>query len=271
VKRKYDIILTGIPIGGLARTTPETLSAFKAARVVFDLSSHQTLLKRYCKRVVNLDKEYWTGDLDELVYKRIADKILEEARNGPGVVLVVDGHPSIFQDLSWDVLHRGNRRGLRVQILPAVSCIDAMAAFCKLELNARGLQIFEATSLLAFNGTLNPYVDAIIMQIGWFGTSLLYNTGHSKKGRFAPLVMFLTKYYPETHRVKLLRAPALKNEPAKIITTKLSLLDSFHKSISMDMTLFLPALESEMDTAINEDFLQQTEEKDHLMNIANLE
>src|SRR5260221_1959365 len=116
-----DITIAGLPIGGLDRTTPETLRALRTARVILDLTGNSRLLRKFCQQVINLDKEYWTDGLDEDVYKRIANIVLNQAGNGPRVVLVVDGHPGIYQDLSWDIYDRGRRRGLRVVILPAVS------------------------------------------------------------------------------------------------------------------------------------------------------
>jgi len=261
-----DITIAGLPIGGLDRTTPETLRALRTARVILDLTSNSRLLRKFCRQVINLDKEYWTSGLDEDIYKRIANIVLDQAGDGPRVVLVVDGHPGIYQDLSWDIYDRGRRRGLKVVILPAVSFLDLMIAFCDLRVDASGLQILDATSVVAFNFPLSPLIDTLLMQIGWFGTSLLVEVEENKKGRFEPLVKYLTNYYPKDHVIKLIRAPFTAHEPPKIISTRISSLDRFHKSITTDMTLLIPALGS--DDSVNESFVRQTEDKDHLARIA---
>src|ERR1043165_7789048 len=142
-RRANDITIAGLPIGGLDRITPETVRALKAARVILDLTGNSRLLKKFCKHVVDLDSVYWTGEVDEEVYARIANIVLDEAKGGPGVVLVVDGHPGIYQDLTWDISDRGRRRGLKVVILPAVSFLDIMIAFCDLRVDASGFQILE--------------------------------------------------------------------------------------------------------------------------------
>jgi uncharacterized protein YabN with tetrapyrrole methylase and pyrophosphatase domain len=261
-----DITIAGLPIGGLDRTTPETLRAFRTARVILDLTSHSRLLRKFCKKVINLDKEYWTGGLDEDVYQRIADIVLAQASEGSGVVLVVDGHPGIYQDLSWDIYDRGRRRGLKVTILPAVSFLDLMIAFCNLRVDASGLQILEATSVVAFNYPLNPFIDTLLMQIGWFGTSLLVDVAENKKGRFEPLAKYLTRYYPKDHVIKLIRAPFSANERPAIISTKISSLDRFHKSITTDMTLLIPSVGVADDDA-NEELVRLTEDREHLARI----
>ena len=105
--RYSQVIFYEFPDKLLDRITPETLKVIKKARVILDLTSSLRLLKRFCKNVVDLDPDYWTGEEDAIVYKRIANKVLDQARTGPRVVLVVDGHPGIYQDLSWDIYDRG--------------------------------------------------------------------------------------------------------------------------------------------------------------------
>src|SRR6202521_4202528 len=136
--RSFDIALTGIGIGGFEQTTLQTLEVFQKARIIFHLTSYHRRLKKYCKQVINLEKEYWTGEVDTDVYARLANVVLDEARMGPGVVMVGDGHPSYYDDVTWDIYRRGKRRGLNVRILPAISSIDSMAANCGLEINTSG-------------------------------------------------------------------------------------------------------------------------------------
>ena len=131
---------------------------------------------------MNLDSQYWTGELDTDVYTRMANTILDEAQEGPGVVMVGDGHPAYYDDVTWDIYRRGKRRGLNVKILPAISSIDSMAANCGLEIHTGGFQIFDATTIVAINQDLNPHVDTLIMQIGWFGTSLIFDINVKQEG-----------------------------------------------------------------------------------------
>jgi uncharacterized protein YabN with tetrapyrrole methylase and pyrophosphatase domain len=268
-KNSFDIALAGIGIGGFEQTTLETLEIFKAARIIFHLTEYHQILRKYCKHVVNLDKEYWIGDEDWKIYKKIANMILDEAKSGPGVVAVGDGHPAYYDDVTWDVYRRGKRRGLNVRIIPAISCIDAMAANCGLEINTSGLQIFDASVMVAAQQKLNPYVDTLIMQIGWFGTALVLDFAHSKKGRFEPVIRHLTKFYPETHPVKIMRAPSERSDSPTVITTKLSSLDRFHKTIFQGMCLFIPALESESDSEF-EAFYEAAADKDHVLKLVAL-
>jgi precorrin-6B methylase 1 len=145
--RSFDIALAGIGIGGFERTTLETLQFCKSARIIFHLTSYHRTLKKYCKQVVNLEKEYWSGGRDTDIYSMLTEIVLQEAKRGPRVVVVGDGHPAYYDDVTWNIYRKGKRRGFDVRILPAISSIDSMAAHCGLEIDASGLQIFEAPRL----------------------------------------------------------------------------------------------------------------------------
>jgi len=268
-KTVFDISLAGIGIGGFEQTTLETLEAIKSARIIFHLTEYHQLLKKYCKQVVNLDKEYWTGDEDWMVYEKLADLILDEAKAGPGVVAIGDGHPAFYDDVTWDVYRRGKKRGLNVRILPAISCLDAMAANCGLEINTCGLQIFDANVMIAADQKLNPYVDNLIMQIGWFGLTLTLNYEQSRKGRFEPVIKYLTKFYPESHRLKIMRAPSESDDSPTVITTKLSALDRYYKTIYQGMCLFIPAIQSEFDGQF-ENFYETAKDKERVLELVEL-
>lgn len=265
--KSFDIALTGIGIGGFEQITLQTLDAFKRARIIFHLTSYHRKLKEYCKQVVDLDKEYWTGEPDSDVYPRMANIVLDEAKNGRGVVMVGDGHPAYYDDVTWDIYRRGKRRGLNVKILPAISSIDSMAANCGLEIHAGGFQIFDATTIVAINQDLNPYIDTLIMQIGWFGTSLVADISHSKKGRFKPLVDYLLRFYPANQPVRVMEAPYTASDAPVVISTKLGSLDQHHKKIMPVMSMFIPALPVEA-ASVNEEFIKSTMDVEHLKEMA---
>ena len=109
-RNSFDIALAGIGIGGFEQTTLETLEVFKRARIIFHLTSYHQRLRKYCKQVIDLDSEYWTGELDTEVYARITQMVLDEARRGPRVVMVGDGHPAYYDDVTWDIYRKGKRR-----------------------------------------------------------------------------------------------------------------------------------------------------------------
>ncbi len=267
--RSFDIALTGVGIGGFSQTTLETLDAFKRARIIFHLTSYHRKLQQYCDQVVNLDKQYWTGEVDTDIYERMANTILDEAKNGPGVVMVGDGHPAYYDDVTWDIYRRGKRRGLNVKILPAISSIDSMAANCGLEIHTGGFQIFDATTIMALNQEINPHIDTLIMQIGWFGTSLVFDITSSKKGRFKPFIKYLRRFYPQDHPVRVMEAPFNEQNPPVVISTKLGKLDDHHRKIMPIMSMFVPSLPEDSPSE-NTEFIEATTDVAHLEEMADV-
>ena len=144
-----------------------------------------------------------------------------------------------------------------------------MIAFCNLRVDANGLQILEATSIVAYKYRLNPQVDTLVMQIGWFGTSLLFEVEESKKDRFAPLIKYLRKYYPDDHIIKLIRAPRSAYERPKIMSSKLSAFGRFSQSITTDMTMLIPAVGTDSTNSDN-DFIRKTTDIEHVSKIGRL-
>lgn len=253
-------------MGGPAHTTVETIRLLRRARIVFTLSIHVPWLRRTCRRLVSLDEHYYTGEEDTRVYRRLADLVLEEAGRGGGVAFVDDGHPLIYDDMCHDVLRRGRRRGLRVTALPAVSFLDTMVAQCDVPFDTTGLQIVEATSLVAARQRLNPRFETLVAQIGWFGQSLLLDVkGHARE-RFDPLVAYLLRFYPPEHRVRILRIRQFRADAHPVVTCRLDRLREKHRRIATDATLHIPALPDE--GAYDEAFARGTVDRKRLERIA---
>jgi uncharacterized protein YabN with tetrapyrrole methylase and pyrophosphatase domain len=266
--KQFDIALTGIGIGGFERVTLETLDVFKRARIIFHLTGYHRRLKQFCKKVVNLEKYYWTGEEDLTVYTRLADLFLDEARRGPGVVAVGDGHPAFYDDVTWDVYRRGKEAGLDVRILPAISCLDSMSAQCDLEIHTGGLQILDATTMVANKQTVNPHIDALIMQIGWFDSALLYYVARSKRQRFKPVIDYLLKFYSASHPLRILEAPNNKKEAATVVSTQVGLLDRYSSKLLPSSCLYIPAVEDRRGDSAFDEFAARGRDEQHLRRIA---
>jgi uncharacterized protein (UPF0261 family) len=118
-----------------------------------------------------------------------------------------------------------------------------MAANCDLQINSNGIQILDAPSMLEWKQRLNPHLDALLMQIGWVGTSSLVNMPNSSRDAMVPVVNHLKRFYPSNHRVTLMRAPYDRRERPTVITTRLDSLDDHHRKIVTSMCLFIPALD----------------------------
>ncbi|MCP4138383.1 MAG: hypothetical protein GY754_45900 [bacterium] len=267
-KYTYDIVLTGIGVGGLKRTTAEAIETIKSGRVIFHLSLYHDELKKLNRNIIDLGDLYWTGEEDTVVYNRLAETILSEARNGPGVVVVEDGHPTIYDDVSWDIYRQAKQSGLSVKIEPAISCIDAMAAFCDFEIRSCGLQFLEASSIVECRQEINPHMDALLMQVGWFGTYLLHDIEINKPERFIPLKDYLLKFYPSSHSVTIMSAPDSDDEEPVLVTSAIAAIPEYHKKINSTSNIFIPAVDKEYFTVKDTSFTKKAEDRDSLESVA---
>jgi precorrin-3B methylase len=265
VRPRYDILLAGIGVGGRANTTVATIELLRRARITLSLSVHTDWLRRICRKVVDLRELYYTGEEDERVYRRLTNLVLEEATRGSHVALVDDGHPLIYDDVCLAILRRGRRRGLKVIVQPAVSCLDAMVAECGVVMEL-GFQMVEATTLVATRQRLNPSFETLVLQLGWFGTSLLEPIEGHRPERFKPLQEYLLHFFAPGHRVRVLRARRSSTEPASISTCRLDRLSHHYRRIEVDSTLHIPPTRAYARWDSN--FARQTTDPGHLERIA---
>jgi uncharacterized protein YabN with tetrapyrrole methylase and pyrophosphatase domain len=262
----YDILLAGIGIGGKHHTTVATVELLRKARIVFSLSVDDAFVRSLCRNFVDLHDVYYTGEEDGQVYARLTRKILDEARQAPGVAMVDDGHPLLFDDVNEQIAKRGRRMGMKVVVLPAVSSIDAMMVECGLRLNPIGIQMVEATTLVLHRQQINPAFDTLVLQIGWFGTSLIVPVEGQTSKRFVPLQKYLMKFFPRTHRVRILSAPVFAKDKPLNLSCKLEDVNRHYRRINSACNLYIPALDIPSD--IDEDLLEQLPDKEHLARIA---
>jgi len=269
--RKPDIYLLGRGIaGGVSQMTVEALDALRASRIVFDLSGDVRAVRRVHRNVVDLYDEYWTGELCDDVYERLKQRVLDEAEtNGPTVALVVDGHPMVFDDVNWSIVRAGRRRGLRVQPLPGISCVDTMMIDLGVDVGD-GTQIVHANQLVVYDIRLDPHLQTFVFQVGKFGTSFFSaETARNLEGRFTPLVEHLTRFYPSDHVVTLLVSSGNGSGATIRKRLRLSSLDDarafLHRRQDDGLTMHIPAVPR---AVVNKAFASAVDDERHLDRIA---
>ena len=250
--------------------TVEALDALHASRIVFDLSGDVRAVRRVHQNVVDLYDEYWTGELCDDVYERLEDRVLDEAEtNGPTVAIVVDGHPMVFDDVNWGIVHSGRRRGLCVQALPGISCVDTMMIDLSVDIGD-GTQIVHANHLVIYKIRLDPHLQTFVFQVGKFGTSFFSaETTRNRAGRFTPLVEHLTRFYPPGHVATLLVSLGSGNGATVRKRVPLGALDDarafLHRHEDDGLTMHIPAVPRRV---VNKAFADAVDDEGHLDRIA---
>jgi uncharacterized protein YabN with tetrapyrrole methylase and pyrophosphatase domain len=224
-------------------------------------------IRRLHGNVVDLFNDYWTGELCDNVYGRLQEVVLAEAEsNGPTVAIVVDGHPMFFDDVNWGIVREGRRRGLRVEPLPAVSCLDTMTIDLGIDLGD-GTQIIHANQLVAYDIRLDPHVQTFVFQVGKFGTSFFSaETTANRRGRFTPLARHLTRFYPRDHFATLIVSKGAESIRKRVRLGRLDEARAFlHRHQDDGLTMYIPPVETE---PVNRRFMRECEDERHLAAIA---
>ena len=269
-RRTVDIYLLGRGVtSGVQQMTLEALRALEKSRVVFDLSGEVRSVRKLHKNVIDLAKEYWTGELNDDVYVRLEERIVAEVRaNGPTVALIVDGHPMVFDDVSWNLLRKAGRRRLNVVAIPGISCLDTMMIDVGFDLG-EGAHIVEANDLVVSDITLDPQLQTYVLQVAKFGTCFVSReTKRNLPGRFTPLVDHLTRFYPPEHVATLIVSMNRDSIRRRVALRDLDSARAFlHRHQDHGLTLYIPARPSGVK---NHQFVRDVDDLDHLATIAEL-
>ena len=188
-------------------------------------------------RVTDCDDLYDSaGDFDVL-YRAIADRVLSAARSGGTVVFAVPGHPRVGEK-SVPLIEDGARdHGIPVDVLDAVSFLDATVGALQIDPIALGLQVADAENLAAM-------IDADPFASGQLGidptrpllVAQLYNQELASAVKIA-----LSRLYPDEYRVLLVRAAGIQVEH----TTKETPLHALDREVVDHLTsLWVPSMAS---------------------------
>jgi precorrin-2 methylase len=267
-RRRVDIYLLGRGIAdGVSQMTIEAMEALRASRVVFDLSGDAKAIRKLHHNVIDLFDDYWTGEQCDNVYQRLEETIVDEVRkNGPGVSIVVDGHPMLFDDVNWSLLHKGKRRGLVVVAIPGISCLDTMMIDVGADLG-NGAQIVHANQLLLYDIALDPHQQTYVLQVGKFGTNFFSReTRRNLPGRFTPLAAHLTRFYPADLVATLIVSLGEKSIRRRVSVGELDDARAFlHRHQDDGLTMYIPARPRPI---VNERFASALDDIDQLKAIA---
>ncbi len=203
------LYLLGAGIRGTLQISRETVQALQSCRRVYilhdDLMVHD-FVRGLGREVVDLAELYEQFDVRSLIYRRISEILVEDARTAPGVAFLVHGHPLFLVSATEYTLELARAAGLTVEMLAAVSSFDTL--LCDLEVDyGYGLQMFDATTLLQHDWRPNPLVPMLVFQLT---TTLEAGVvrGDPDGAVLQPLIDRLLEVYPPEHECVLVHSGA---------------------------------------------------------------
>lgn len=199
---KGKITVLGLGPGGLGLIPQQNLETLKKARRILVRTARHPAVEDLAAlgiRFESCDAFYEEYDSFEGVYGAIVDKLLEEALQGQDLVYAVPGHPLVAESTVFLLKKKAAEQGIEIEILPAMSCLDAIYASLGIDPTA-GIMVKDALELKAEE--ILPQVDLLITQ--------LYSRQIA-----SDVKLTLMEVYPDEYQVTLIKAAGIPEQEWK--------------------------------------------------------
>lgn len=189
---KGKIVVLGLGPGGVGLIPAQNLELLKKVEYILVRTAKHPAVEELQGQGIkfgSFDYLYEQLPTFEEVYQTIVDKLIAAAAKYPQVIYAVPGHPLVAESTVPLLLQAASREGVETEVLPAMSCLDAIYAVLRLDPTA-GMLVKDA--LLLKSEELVPAVGLILTQ--------LYNRQIA-----SDVKLTLMEVYPDDHLVKLVR------------------------------------------------------------------
>jgi precorrin-2 methylase len=242
---RIDLHLIGCGLRSLDHLTREADGILRHARVIFhsiynrDLLADLQRLNPDARLLCQEDGEYIVGQYRPDIYRRIADRVLEEALRGPGVAVLHPGSAMLVDAIARHLVSRGADAGIGVRVVPGISSVEFV--LCEMAWDpADGLQVILAQNLVLSGRRLDPTQAAIVIQPGYYDTRWFVGAPFSAPGRFDALADALGASHGPDSPMALVLAPIAEGETAQVLWFRLGQFEQVSPVISPFHTLFVP-------------------------------
>ena len=244
-ERPYDLTLIGAGLNGFCQMTIESIEAISSARVLY-YSRYNLEIEAFLehefpavRRLAQEDGEYAIGAYRPEMYDRIAERVVDEAGQGPGVVALNPGSATVVDSDTQGILTIAEQRGLQVRVLSGISCIEGVLSAVGYDV-AGGLQVYLAQDLALRGHRLAPEIASIVIQPGYFDTRFFAGAPRSLERRFAPIYERLAECIPPHHPMALVILAVDDRTTNRVFWFRLEDFEAVAPTISPYHTLFVP-------------------------------
>jgi len=192
--------------------------------------------------VVNVLPWYSEGSLRTENYDRVTDSILKTVSNSRTIGYVTYGNPMAYDRVAQNLVNYAKKSGLQIEIVPGISSIDTI--FCDLQVDmAPGIQVYEASWLVACQILPSIHFPLVLLQVGTFGSLRTHYATRQDGNSLSELVEYLGKLYPLTHETSLVRSTGQEDRPGRVRNLALGHLCAATAEDLSGASLYIPALE----------------------------
>ena len=200
------LYIVGLGVSVPDHTTLEAAAALARCDHIFTIIQQQpsVWLPRDAQRVsvTNLMEMYVEGALRTDNYDSVSRRIFDALESHRTIAYVTYGNPVVYDSVTHRLIRLATDAGVSARIVPSVSSIDTLLCDLQVEM-APGLQIYEASWIVAAEVTLNVSAAVILVQVGTFGSLRAHYRQRPTARSLEPLSEYLRVFYPPSHPVSL--------------------------------------------------------------------
>ena len=213
-----------------------------------DLPSLEKYLEKLTPHAQNLMPVYYRDGRDRSdIYDDIVRHVLATPAGKRPAALLLHGHPLVYSTISKRLIAGCADAGLALEIVPGVSSLDRMFVDLQLDIGEDGVQIYNATGVLAHNTPLNPAAGCFILQIGAL-TPAATRSATARPEEISRLKNYLLKIYPPTHPVSIVESVVEIGFESRVTEIELQRLEEMDAAFNYNASLYLPPKASDVET-----------------------
>ena len=231
------VVGLGLHLGQLTREVEAVLSQSDSIFFIHPSATVHAWIRSLDPDSVDLSHLYKEGTSRTLTYRKMAASVVRQAQSVKRVALALYGHPLLLSTLTRMVLDTSDWLGIRTQVVPGISSIDAIMADLRLDPGEVALQLQEATDLLLYRRNIDVHRGLLIFQPSQAGCWL-----HAQDTATRPLKLlsqYLQSFYPISHPIVLIRCASEATTRSTILQKVLMDLGE-SLELPSDFTLYLP-------------------------------
>jgi uncharacterized protein YabN with tetrapyrrole methylase and pyrophosphatase domain len=242
-----SLFVIGLGVKIPDHTTLEAHQAISACKVIYSIVQeppHVWMPLGLAREipVVNLLTMYEENAVRKDNYDRASEAVFSTLHKTEPIGYVTYGNPLTYDSVAQNLLRLAQDHGTRVKVIAGISSIDTLLCDLRVDM-APGIQIYEATWMVA--GEIAPRTDlpVILLQLGAFGSLRTHYRAVPLLSSLAGLISHLLHYYPPSHEVCLVRTADQRDFSSKVTRFNLGAIGETINAGVINGSMYVPALQ----------------------------
>lgn len=216
--RDVQLFVVGAGVQVPDHLTVAALDALHRCKEIYSIlppSSVDSLPNELAAKVSDLGKIYVQGSRRADVYREEVDAIWRGVLANPPVAYLTTGNPVVFDTVTAQLIGRASQCDVGLRLIAGISSVDAIMADLGFDY-APGLQVFDASALVAYKIAPRTDLTCLLLQPDAFGTAFVAMGRRPRASAMAPLREHLLRHYPASHVVTYVTCPTSPTSQVRV-------------------------------------------------------